>query len=427
MTTVKDLAKSLSDRHDIKQKDAEKFINTFIDVLNDSLHFEHLVKVKGLGTFKVTPVRERESVNVNTGERVVIEGHDKISFVPDTVMRDLVNKPFAQFETVVVNDGVDFADIDANDASNMENDDDADNNVTPSEDETDDAQEGNNSDTVAEPTELLNDESQISESITPASEETASEREMVKDEIITEQIISEDIPVEQPIEVESKSNEDVSEGNIEESLEDTQDAPAEPSTNKETDIDEVNQENETETDKSDEVETITENNTSNEVHHHYKWILTVIIALFICVASFVFGYYMGNGKSSTTATPKQEKNVNIAVKPNKPKIKVANVEKSKPSESKPIAKDNNLKSKEDEESVLSQKYDKMDNRVRTGAYKIVGVDKVVKVKAHQTISSISTTYLGPHMECYVEVMNDCKEIKEGQKLNIPKLQLRHKK
>ena len=108
MAKIQDLAKYLSAKHKIQQKEAERFLTAVVDVLNEGLHYEKLVKVKGLGTFKVIEVKNRESVNVNTGERILIEGRPKITFTPDAVMKDLVNKPFAQFETVVLNEGVTF-------------------------------------------------------------------------------------------------------------------------------------------------------------------------------------------------------------------------------------------------------------------------------------------------------------------------------
>ena len=108
MAKIQDLAKYLSAKHKIQQKEAERFLTAVVDVLNDGLHYEKLVKVKGLGTFKVIDVKNRESVDVNTGERILIEGRPKITFTPDAVMKDLVNKPFAQFETVVLNEGVTF-------------------------------------------------------------------------------------------------------------------------------------------------------------------------------------------------------------------------------------------------------------------------------------------------------------------------------
>ena len=109
--SIQDMAKAIIAKHGLAQRDADDFVTALFDVINDGLNSEKAVKVKGLGTFKVIDVRERESVNVNTGERVVIESHGKITFTPDPVMRDLVNKPFAQFETVVLNDGVDLEEM----------------------------------------------------------------------------------------------------------------------------------------------------------------------------------------------------------------------------------------------------------------------------------------------------------------------------
>ena len=112
-TALQLIADTVAKKHKITVKEAEKFVSAMFDVMNEGLKTDKLVKVKGLGTFKVQAVKPRESVNVNTGERVLIEGHDKVSFTPDATMKELVNKPFAQFETVVLNDGVDFTDIDS--------------------------------------------------------------------------------------------------------------------------------------------------------------------------------------------------------------------------------------------------------------------------------------------------------------------------
>ena len=111
-SNISRLAKSISSKHGLTQAEAERFISKMFEVANEGLHEDKLLKIKWLGTFKVAPVKDRESVDVNTGERIVIEGRDKISFTPDNILKEIVNKPFAQFETVVVNDGVDFSDID---------------------------------------------------------------------------------------------------------------------------------------------------------------------------------------------------------------------------------------------------------------------------------------------------------------------------
>lgn len=110
--SLSDLAQRLAEKSGISLQDAELFIRKMFDVANEGLQSDKLVKMKWLGTFKVMAVKDRESVDVNTGERILIEGRDKISFTPDNILKEIVNKPFAQFETVVVNDGVDFDEID---------------------------------------------------------------------------------------------------------------------------------------------------------------------------------------------------------------------------------------------------------------------------------------------------------------------------
>lgn len=118
--SISELAVVVGKQRKLVSKDLEKFISAMFVVINEGLDADKQVKVKGLGTFKVTSVKPRESVNVNTGKRVIIEGHDKVSFTPDASMRDIVNKPFAQFETVVLQDDVDFSDVE-HDSPKQEN------------------------------------------------------------------------------------------------------------------------------------------------------------------------------------------------------------------------------------------------------------------------------------------------------------------
>ena len=121
--SIQDLAQVLVERKGLNKRDAVIFVSAMFDIIQTNLEKDRVVKVKGLGTFKIIDVDDRESVNVNTGERVLIEGHNKITFTPDALMKELVNKPFSQFETVVLNDGVDFDDTteedDPNDPANM--------------------------------------------------------------------------------------------------------------------------------------------------------------------------------------------------------------------------------------------------------------------------------------------------------------------
>ena len=113
MSTLKDLARIMAERNDMQRTESEQFVITMFDVLKEALAEEGQVKIKGLGTFKVQTMKERASVNINTGEKVIIDSHERVTFTPDTSMRDSVNKPFAHFDTVVLNEGVFFDDIDA--------------------------------------------------------------------------------------------------------------------------------------------------------------------------------------------------------------------------------------------------------------------------------------------------------------------------
>lgn len=109
--TIQEIATKLTDQNGLSKKEATLFVNMMFETIREALEQDKVVKVKGLGTFKIIDVDPRESVNVNTGERVLIEGHNKITFTPDALIKELVNKPFSQFETIVLNDGVDFKDV----------------------------------------------------------------------------------------------------------------------------------------------------------------------------------------------------------------------------------------------------------------------------------------------------------------------------
>lgn len=108
--TIQDIIELLAEKHSMTKKDAETFVKGMFELIEEALATEKYVKVKGLGTFKLTEVESRESVNVNTGERFEIQGHTKISFTPDSSMKDLINKPFAHFETVILNENTKLED-----------------------------------------------------------------------------------------------------------------------------------------------------------------------------------------------------------------------------------------------------------------------------------------------------------------------------
>ena len=392
-----ELAAVLSKRYGVNKKDATGFVTEMFDIIQQSLEQEKLVKIKGLGTFKIIDVDDRESVNVNTGERVLIEGHPKITFAPDALMKELVNKPFSQFETVVLNDGVDFEDAAAGEQL------------------------------VAEP-EIVETEPVVLESEPePAAMPLVDFEPEPEPELVP---VSEPKPAPEP----------------EAAPEPAPEAAVEPESEPEP---ESEQEADSETESSEESESV-EEEYEEETSDGKKWWLA-LLALLIGLAG---GYILGNFfPYSTFQTPKQE-----VVKPVVPDssliatqaavdsidsvivvesvVEEAQTEAPKADEPKAAEpkvetpKAETPKAAEPEKKVVEQldQYQKKDSRVRTGAWRIVGTAQVVKVKEGETLARISRRYLGPDMECYIEVYNNLTAstpLKAGQEIKIP--QLKHKK
>ena len=386
--SITELASKLMEKHGLKRTEAELFIRQFVGVINDGLKNDKSVKVKGLGTFKVQAVSARKSVDVNTGEAIVIEGRDKISFTAEAVMRDLVNAPFAQFETVIVNDGVDFSEIDAkHEADNTEAEE-----PTPAVEPT----------PTVEPAPAAEPEPAVVEP-TPVTE--------------PEPTVVEPTPIVEPTPAVEDSDSD-----------------------------------------TDELEAKSKS---------YKNTIIVLASSFACVVILaVVGFvYMFSQiekrdnriahletQTATLADRMMKTHMSPAPAANQPaandeadNILAANEQKIEAAQK--ADKENNLKTAEAKPepkaepkaatkptaeakahaakpapSILSQSaYDK-DPRVRTGAYVITGIANTVTVKAGQTMSSLSKTYLGPGMECYLEAVNGGnRELKAGEKIKIPAL------
>ena len=418
--SITELASKLMEKHGLKRTEAELFIRQFVGVINDGLKNDKSVKVKGLGTFKVQAVSARKSVDVNTGEAIVIEGRDKISFTAEAVMRDLVNAPFAQFETVIVNDGVDFSEIDAkNQADNTEAKE-----PTPAVEPTPVAEP---EPAVVEPTPVAEPEPAVVEP-TPAAE--------------PEPAVVEPTPVAEP----------------EPTVEPTPVAEPEPAVVEPTPIVEPTPAVEDSDSDTDELEAKSKS---------YKNTIIVLASSLACVVILaVVGFvYMFSQiekrdnriahletQTATLADRMMKTHMSPAPAANQPaandeadNILAANEQKIEAAQK--ADKENNLKTAEAKPepkaepkaatkptaeakahaaksapSILSQSaYDK-DPRVRTGAYVITGIANTVTVKAGQTMSSLSKTYLGPGMECYLEAVNGGnRELKAGEKIKIPAL------
>ena len=381
--TINHIASILVEKNGVAPKDAEQFVAAMFDVIQEGLETDKQVKVRGLGTFKIVDVEPRESVNVNTGERVLIKGHSKISFTPDTSMKEMVNKPFSQFETVVLNEGVEFP-------------------------ETEPA-------TETEPVAASADEPE-SDSI--AAEETVFEMPQESDENAMEETISE----------ETQSEVDDVENN---ELED----------NRLTLSSQANMENSLE-----EAEPVEEATGSSKGSGVFWWVLLVVV---LVGGSGYFGYWLASSDKSASESlvevqqaqdlseendqqqavkAKTAKPASEAVEPiAKDTVKPAAPVQAAATQDKPAAAPVQASQTESAVQKMAAKYDALDTRVRTGAYCIVGEETSVKVKAGETVKIISKRALGPGMECYVEVFNNLSanaELKEGQTIKIPKLELR---
>lgn len=436
--SITELASKLMEKHGLKRTEAELFIRQFVGVINDGLKNDKSVKVKGLGTFKVQAVSARKSVDVNTGEAIVIEGRDKISFTAEAVMRDLVNAPFAQFETVIVNDGVDFSEIDAkHEADNTEAEE-----PTPAVEPTPTVEPAPAAEPepTVEPTPVAEPE--------PAVVEPASVTE-------PEPAVVEPAPAAVPEPTIEPTPAAEPEPAV---VEPTPVTEPEPTVVEPTPIVEPTPAVEDSDSDTDELEAKSKS---------YKNTIIVLASSLACVVILaVVGFvYMFSQiekrdnriahletQTATLADRMMKTHMSPAPAANQPaandeadNILAANEQKIEAAQK--ADKENNLKTAEAKPepkaepkaatkptaeakahaaksvpSILSQSaYDK-DPRVRTGAYVITGIANTVTVKAGQTMSSLSKIYLGPGMECYLEAVNGGnRELKAGEKIKIPAL------
>lgn len=454
------LADKLAEKSGLSQIEAELFIRKMFDVCHQGLAADKIVKMRWLGTFKVTSVKERESVDVNTGERIVIEGRDKISFTPDNILKEIVNRPFAQFETVIVNDGVDFESIDKKYEDSLED-----------EEQEESLEKPKPIIEVVEPTEtplpdVISEETTQAEAVS-SSEPTTSG---VIDFLDVPENPSEDgrvvvIGEDSTIEPQTTVSQEVP----------TEEIPSSVSDDIQADSREENSNAEIE------AETDAEIGADDEVEIRRRHFIipkyVVIIASFTLLLligglgwfAFNYGQMAAQRDHLELQLAQYKTDKNVVSKPANVKSQEQLLQEKARQDSLRMAKANDaikaaeradsLKSaavdkemsvknlKTDEKSaelkkksatdkkrdkaaehakVVSDKYDS-DPRVRTGAYRIVGVDQVVTVGEHQTMATLSKRYLGPGMECYIEALNGTSTIKSGQKVKIPKLELKKKK
>lgn len=456
MIKITDLASVLEEQHQLSKSEAEFFIPLLVDVLTTGLKADKQVKIKGLGTFKVTSVNARESVDVNTGERIIIEGREKISFTPEPVLRDKVNSPFEQFETVTVSDDADFSEIDER-YQQLEEQENVDSSasvetVLPSEEKPVEAEtQGNHQENPSpepspEPSSTVNEEVLNDNDAEPRSgnliEDGVREQEVIEVTPIEETPVVDDQPIQE-------------ERNVTETTDNISQSPMTENKEKESlELAELNELNE----KNQQLRANLARTQRNQ-----KILIDAVCALLLVACLGV--YYIGKQFAARDNRIEHLMTELHAVKQAaQVKENVAGVQGESASENAPInsegqentsaanqsmqsieQSDNGVQDEKKEKDAaakvasksvkrdqshqnsqtMASKYDS-DPRIRTGAYDITGVAQTVTVRKGQTLTSISKTYLGPGMECYIEAVNEKKEVKEGDQVKIPVLKLKKK-
>lgn len=465
-TALQLIADTVAKKHKITVKDAEKFVSAMFDVMNEGLKTDKLVKVKGLGTFKVQAVKPRESVNVNTGERVLIEGHDKVSFTPDATMKELVNKPFAQFETVVLNDGVDFTDIDSkyeNEAT-LENADEttvSTNNaaipdtkvVSLNEEETTDSTNetanGAQETTIEQYTSTVKDsvetvsEPEKDHEIVVAKQEVAIETEAEPIKNTSETTEEEPIPLvetqpeniaeeptvtpEMPVATEQKL-EDANQTQPENIAEEPIATPETPVATEQK-LESANQTQPENTVKepiaTPETPVTTEQKQEETAEKPKKinWLMWSAIGFFVIAIMYFFGYKFGKDaalRDNAVAVSAQPKSKPTAKAKQTKQHSSAKVAQTTTKQIQPTPKQ--VQSPIDDTEKFKQLSN--DKRIRYGAYDIIGIEKVVVLKKGQTMQSYSRKALGPDMVAYFQVLNNATTMAAGDTMKVPKVELR---
>lgn len=452
------LGKLLADKSGLSQVEAELFIRKMFDVCNQGLDADKQVKIKWLGTFKVQATKDRESINVNTGERFTIEGRDKLTFTPDNILKEIVNKPFAQFETVVVNDGVDFDEID--EKFGEEQTEDAPEQVIDFLDEEKTATPnpevvviGSEKEKEKEAEDELAKQIAIEQAKLEKLKQAQLEQERIQKEKQEQERLEQESLEQEKLEQERLEQERLEQEKLE--LAQQQQAlkavvePAVPASDESEDEEEEEEES---------------SNSHHIVIPRYLVVAVclIVVALIGGMGWFAFNYgqmtaqrdhlamqlnqYHQAPAKKVPAKPAaaplsqeqklrqkaMEDSIRMAKTAEAVKLaensdeESANAEKAKQAEAKAKAEAKDKAEEKAASKIASSQYDK-DARVRTGAYRIIGVAQTVTVGAGQTLEQISTRYLGSGMECYVEALNGTSTVKAGQKIKIPKLELKKKK
>lgn len=493
------LARILAEKNNMTISEAEAFIKQMFDVANGVMQADKQLKIRWLGTFKVTSVKDRESVDVNTGERIIIGGRDKITFTPDNILKEIVNKPFAQFETVVVNDGVDFSEIDRKFAFEAKEE------VSAPSDEQQIAEESETSpvdkaesipaiaemsdesvlkeDVVSEVTVQVEDLSVVSEEAEVPVSEIKEKEQLLADAQESEQPVSKvrepELPdavnlseqsvadaqePEQPV-VKEVLVQSVTASSVQEETVVSRPEKMAPVSQTKQAVPVGNPENTVEEDDEE---------SSSDRKHYFmlpRYVISVAVILMLLLIEgigwFAFNYGKMQAQRNHLALQLEEMQKVRMAKDSLAQAQKDDLRTKALQDSARLAQSAEVLNGVDEQNAAAQsdslrkavaakeivskqhtevakqkalkeakqkvevqaasKYD-ADPRVRTGAYRILGVDHSIVAKSGQTLSSISKLYLGPGMECYLEAVNGgAIDVKAGQKIHIPKLALKKKK
>ena len=427
--TIQQLAEILVKKNGLNEKEAQDFVVAIFEIVKEGLEQDKLVKIKGFGTFKIIDIDPRASINVNTGERVLIEGHQKITFTPDAVMKEMVNRPFSQFETVILNDGVDLSEIDR--TYNFEPDNNTGVEESETEQDTQDTQDNtqetqdNTQDTQDTQAEVSTEKTTIVEEPEPTIVETTEEPEPTIVETTEEpeppSITSEEVPAREAV----------------------ADGPCD--------------QEEDDDDDDDTASPDVFDDDSETSGSYWKWVVAAVVCLILMAAAAYGGYMFGleEGKhqekksqiadyaaqlDKQTAELRKQRLANqeqalADTSATAKKVADTSATAQKVADTSPTKKEVSATSPATQSATSTpsaeedySRYNTSDVRIRTGAYIIIGIDKTVTAQEGQTIGKIAQSQLGPGMSCYVEAVNGMKEntvLKKGTRIKIPKL--RHKK
>ena len=447
-TAIQLITSALAKQHNLSAADAAAFVDAFFEIISSELKNGNQVKIKGLGTFKVQAVKPRESVNVNTGERVLIEGHDKISFTPDTVMKELVNKPFSQFETVVINDGVDTEELervpseDSSDEVKSELVDETTTKNTSEEKllaeeertEVEDTKEDTNNSSSVKEDAVIEAEDNLNEKNLPVdvieeptteeneaifdSEEKPSELEENKEEkqeVATEVDAKVDSIVESKVDaiVEPKGEEETIEVEVKsvQSVPNTSEEREESSN--ENNIDKKELPNSSEpTNISEDEDTDVESSENGTL----KKVALVAFIVIICLGIFLWA------RMGSTNSEKKTKEVAEQVNTSEDHSSLGT--KTVSADTTSVTKVHKTPEKKETAKVDSFMALNSDPRIRYGAYNIIGIDRIVVLKKGETMEKYSRKTLGADMVGYFQVLNGRKTMQAGDTMKVPKVELR---